>query len=72
MSTFTIRLPDSAVQFVRQQASARGFKTAEDFLATLVTDAQERLEAALVHGLDSGPARPMTGEDWNKLRLRQR
>jgi Arc/MetJ-type ribon-helix-helix transcriptional regulator len=68
MSTFTIRLPESAVQFVRQQAFVRGFKTPEEFLATLVTDSQERLEAALVQGLDSGPSRKLTADDWNKLR----
>jgi hypothetical protein len=68
MNALTIELPDSAVEFVRQQASARGFKSPEDFLATLVTDAQKRLEDALIQGLDSRPSRPMNAADWDQLK----
>ncbi len=68
MNALTIELPDSAVEFARQQASARGFKSPEDFLATLVTDAQKRLEDALIQGLDSGPSRPMNAADWDQLK----
>lgn len=70
MTALTVQLPDSAVAFVRQQAAAQGFASADDYLADLVDQAQQRLEAALVEGLDSGPSRPMTRADWDSLRQR--
>jgi len=70
MSAITVQLQDSAVEFVRQQAAARGFKSPEEFLASLVADAQQRLESALIQGLDSGLSRPMTRDDWDSLQQR--
>ena len=70
MIALTVQLPDSAATFVRQRAAAEGFGSPEDYLASLVTKAQEQLEAALVAGLDSGPARPMTRADWDSLKER--
>jgi antitoxin ParD1/3/4 len=70
MTALTVQLPESAATFVRQQAAAEGFDSPEQYLASLVSQAQERLEAALVAGLDSGPSRPMTREDWIALKMR--
>jgi Arc/MetJ-type ribon-helix-helix transcriptional regulator len=70
MTALTVQLPDSAVEFVRQQAAVEGFASADDYLADLVAQAQQRLEAALIEGLDSGPSRPMTRTDWDSLKQR--
>ena len=70
MTAMTVQLPDSAANFLRQQAAAEGFKSPEEYLASLVASAQERLEAALVAGLDSGPSRSMTRTDWDALKQR--
>jgi hypothetical protein len=70
MTALTVQLHDSAVEFVRQQAAAQGFKSPEDYLASLVADAQQRLESALLQGLDSGLSRPMTRADWDALKQR--
>ncbi|MEX2173342.1 MAG: hypothetical protein WD872_03210 [Pirellulaceae bacterium] len=72
MTALTVQLPDSAATFVRQQAAAEGFHSPEEYLASLVSQAQERLEEALVAGLDSGPSRPMTSVDWDALKQRVR
>jgi antitoxin ParD1/3/4 len=70
MTALTVQLPDSAVTFVRQQAAAEGFESPDQYLASLVAEAQLRLEAALLDGLDSGPSRPMTRGDWDSLKQR--
>jgi hypothetical protein len=70
MTALTVQLPESTATFVRQQAAAEVFASPEEYLASLATKAQELLEAALVAGLDSGPARPMTRADWDSLRER--
>jgi hypothetical protein len=77
MTALTIRLPDSALAFVQEQAAARGYATPDAYLSALITEAQERatngkLEAELLRGLDSGPSRPMTTADWDTLRQRVR
>jgi hypothetical protein len=68
MSALTIQLSDRAIAFLRQQATAEGFASADDYLAYLVAKTQEHVESALVAGLDSGPSRPMTAADWQTLR----
>ena len=72
MTALTIQLSDSAAAFVRQQAAAHGFTSPDDYLASLVAQAQRHVEAALVAGLESGASRPMTHADWESLRDRVR
>jgi hypothetical protein len=70
MTTLTVQMPDAAVDFIQQQATAGGFESPGAYLASLVECEQQRLEAALAAGFDSGPSRPMTRGDWNALRQR--
>lgn len=72
MSKMTISLPDEMKAFIDARTAEDGFASASDYLCSLIRDAQERkarqvLEAKLQEALDSGPATPMTPEDWEGL-----
>lgn len=70
MTTLTVQMSDTALQFIQQQASAGGFESPSAYLASLVESEQQRLESALLEGIESGPSRPMTRGDWDALRRR--
>jgi antitoxin ParD1/3/4 len=70
-----ISLPDEMKAFVETQAAREGYASASEYFQALVRDAQERqakreLEAKLREALLSGPAEPMTREDWGDLERR--
>jgi antitoxin ParD1/3/4 len=75
MTTMNISLPDSMRAFIEQKIAQGGYSTASEYIRQLVRDdqkraAQERLEALLLEGIESGPSREMTAEDWDELRRR--
>lgn len=68
-----ISLPETLKTWVERQVSKRGFGTASEYVRQLLREeqkrqAQEQLEGLLIDGLDSGPATPMTRQDWNDVR----
>ncbi len=70
-----ISLPEAVRTFVEEQVASGSYTTAEEYLAALVREdqkrrAQEKLEALLVEGLESGEATEMTDADWDELRRR--
>lgn len=75
MTTMNISLPDAMRAFVEQKIAQGGYSTASEYVRELIRDdqkraAQERLEALLIEGIESGPAREMTAGDWQELRRR--
>jgi antitoxin ParD1/3/4 len=75
MTTMNISLPDSMRTFIEQKIAQGGYSTASEYIRQLVRDdqkraAQERLEALLLEGIDSGPPHEMTAGDWEELRRR--
>ena len=73
MTTMNISVPDEMKAFVEAQMSEEGFASVSEYVRALIREAQKRrakrdLEAKLREGLESGPATPMTGEDWVALR----
>ena len=78
MATLTISLPDDRARFAQDEARRRGFATVDAYLDSVLGDLQardarrERLEALLIEGLDSGPAEPMTRDDWEWIRAEGR
>jgi antitoxin ParD1/3/4 len=70
----TVSLPEALRKFVDEQVAAGGYSTAGEYVRALIQAAQqnqeeqERLEALLLEGLDSGPAIEVTPEYWTKLR----
>jgi antitoxin ParD1/3/4 len=75
MATMNVSLPDEMKAFVEAQAIEEGFGTVSEYLRSVIRDVQKRkakqgLEAKLREALLSGPAEPMTREDWDDLERR--
>jgi antitoxin ParD1/3/4 len=79
MEMLNISLPEGLKDFVVAQTSEGGYGNASEYVSALIRADQKQkakavIEAELLKGLDSGPAVPMTAEDWQSLRkdLRER
>jgi antitoxin ParD1/3/4 len=75
MRSLNISLPESMRTFVDDQTKRGGYGTASEFLRTLIRDAQkrqaeDRLEAMLLEGLDSGKPIEVTPAYWQKKKDR--
>ncbi len=75
MTTMNISLPESMRAYIDQKVSLGGYSTASEYVRQLIradqkAAAQERLELLLMEGIESGPSREMTTEDWEQLRRR--
>ncbi len=73
MTTIAIQLPDDVSEFAEQYARQRGFSSVSEFISSLVVEVserQQRLESQLLEGVNSGPAIPMSADDWSQLRAR--
>ncbi len=73
MTTMNVSLPDDLKAFVDEQVATGGYGTTSEFIRELIREARkqaarQRLEALLLEGLNSGPATPMTSEDWDNLK----
>ena len=73
MARVTIALPDYLKEFVDAEAAAHGLGSAREYVYQLVTSAhlekhRGQIERLLLQGLDSGPATPMTAQDWEEIR----
>jgi antitoxin ParD1/3/4 len=72
MTTLNVSLPDEVRAFIEERVAREGHSSAGDYLAALVREAQRRLakqelEAKLREAVESGPATPMTREDWDSI-----
>ena len=72
MATMNVSLSDEMKAFVEAQAVKEGFGTVSEYLRSVIRDVQKRqakhhLAAKLREALLSGPAEPMTREDWNEI-----
>jgi antitoxin ParD1/3/4 len=75
MDDINIALPASQQSFVEDQVASGQYPSGSDYVSELVcadqkAKAQEKLEALLLEGLNSGPATPWTEQDWERLRNR--
>jgi antitoxin ParD1/3/4 len=75
MATMNISLPDPMKEFVEAQAAQEGYGSVSEYLRAVIRDIQKRkakqeVEAKLREALLSGPAEPMTREDWDTLERR--
>jgi antitoxin ParD1/3/4 len=73
MTTVTISLPDSLMQFVDAQVANKGYNDASEYIRSLLHQAQEReadarLEVLLLEGLASGDPIPVDENFWSDLR----
>jgi len=70
MKSMNISLPDSMRTYIKSQIVSGSYSSASEYFRQLVRaddqkrQANERLEALLLEGLESGTATPMTEQDW--------
>jgi len=69
-----ISLPDQLKEFVEGQVDSGRYSSVSEYVRDLIRDdekrkAQEKLEALLVEGIQSGEATEMTRQDWSDIRM---
>lgn len=72
MSTIHLALPEPIQQFVEDEAARGGFHGPGDYIQSVLRDlqtrkARERLDEALLEGLDS-PSSELRAEEWAEMR----
>jgi len=73
MQTMNISLPDQLKEFVDQQVDSGRYSSVSEYVRDLIRGderkrAQEKLEALLAEGLQSGEPTGMTKQDWEDIR----
>jgi antitoxin ParD1/3/4 len=73
MQTMNISLPDQLKDFVDDQVGSGRYSSVSEYVRDLIRDdekrkAQEKLEALLIEGIESGEATEMTRQDWSEIR----
>jgi antitoxin ParD1/3/4 len=75
METMNIALPDAMKHFVQDRVSEGGYSSVSEYVRELIRadqrrKAEERIDALLLEGLDSGPPIPVTAEYWEEKKRR--
>jgi antitoxin ParD1/3/4 len=78
LTEVNISLPHSMKTFIDEVVAEGGYSTASEYVRELIEDAkrrksqeeQEEIEQRLLESLESGPATPMTKEDWEGIKQR--
>jgi antitoxin ParD1/3/4 len=73
MPRLTITLSESQKAFVDAHVKAGGLRSASAYIAFLIQmeqlkKHQDKIEDLVLEGLNSGPATPMTKQDWAAIR----
>jgi antitoxin ParD1/3/4 len=71
METMNIALPESMKHFVQERVSEGGYNSVSEYVRELIRADQkrkveERIDALLLEGLDSGEPIPVTKEYWEE------
>jgi antitoxin ParD1/3/4 len=71
METMNIALPESMKHFVQERVAAGGYSSVSEYVRELIRADQkrkieERIDALLLEGLDSGDPIPVTKEYWDE------
>lgn len=71
MDTWTVALPETLKRFVEDQAAEAGHGSPSEYVSELIRadqrrKAEDRLDALLLEGLESGPSIPVTSEYWEE------
>lgn len=71
MVSANVRLSEEMIDFVQHEMNQRGMTDIADYFQSLLLEEKKRREqevvALLLEGIHSGPATPMTEEDWEEL-----
>ncbi|MEE8468781.1 MAG: type II toxin-antitoxin system ParD family antitoxin [Planctomycetota bacterium] len=73
LTSMTVSLPTTQKAYVKAQATATGCSTPSEYIRRLIhadqrAHAESELERKILAGLDS-PAREITAEEWQALRI---
>jgi len=73
MTTLNISLPEAMRVFIEEQIAKGGYSTASEYIRDLIRQAQkqsqqEKLEAMILEGVDSGEPIEITDEWWEQKR----
>ena len=73
MQTMNISLPEQLKEYVDGQVGSGRYSSVSEYVRDLIRDdekrrAQEKLEALLLEGIQSGPPTGMTRRDWEDVR----
>ena len=73
MASLNISLPAPLREWIEAQIRGGRYGNASEYLRELIRrdqerQAQERLEALLLEGMESGPAKALTKQDWVEIR----
>jgi antitoxin ParD1/3/4 len=73
MQTMNISLPDQLKEFVDGQVASGRYSSVSEYVRDLIRDdekrkAQDKLEALLTEGIQSGQPTEMTRQDWDEIR----
>ena len=71
MDTMNIAVPESMKQFVQERVSEGGYSSVSEYIRELIRadqkrKAEERIDALLLEGLDSGQPIPVTPDYWEE------
>ena len=69
-----IALSAKLKEFVQREVRRRGYSSVSEYVRELIRGDQERqelarLEAEIIKGIESGPATPMTKDEWKQIRV---
>ncbi|MCC7142210.1 MAG: type II toxin-antitoxin system ParD family antitoxin [Candidatus Eisenbacteria bacterium] len=73
MTNLNVSLPEPMRSWIEAQVAGGRYGNASEYVRELIRrdqerQAEERLDQLLLEGLSSGPATPMTPEDWADIR----
>lgn len=73
MQTMNISLPEQLKDFVDEQVGSGRYSSVSEYVRELIRNdekrkVQEKLEALLMEGLQSGSPSEMTRNDWDEIR----
>lgn len=77
METMNIAVPDGLKAFVQTRVAEGGYSSVSEYVRELIRADQKQqawsvVEAEVLKGLSSGPAVPMTADDWASIRAEVR
>ena len=72
-TSMNVSLPEALKDYVQERVAEGTFSNPSDYVRALIRDdmkrrEEEKLDALLMEGINSGPAEPMTREDWAEIR----
>ena len=72
-TSMNVSLPETLKDYVQERVAEGTFSNPSDYVRALIREdmkrrADEKLDALLMEGINSGPAEPMTAEDWADIR----